>query len=378
MNYQSVLRTINSTDPDTAYLVVADQNGKQQTIVSDSKHPYFAQYGTDPTPPQPSPGKPYHGDIANAYWVNAANLETGHKLIDDSGNWQTVVSVRVEPKPLNSYNLEVENDHTFFIRGLGGDAGIWVHNQDCWRVLPKGWKKTRETTSNGKPIYIVTDNSTGKKVEIAQANDGIFYKLDKYPPDNTSSEYLRQSPYDSHRWRASYEQGGAKDVKSTTFTPNTQQRVNSDPGKNIEVIDNGQGHRAVRVTYNDPVTDQLKTANIPYDKRGLPIFDDVAKYTGKLKMEKFDKKLNRMRKLTSEEQKADATRQLKEAIDAGKVNRSEFNAMQLRAIYNEKPQIPGYTWHHNAQSAPNNMQLVPFDVHDPIRHTGQQALSQGR
>ena len=99
MNYQSVLRTINSIDPDTAYLVVADQNGKQQTIVSDSKHPYFAQYGTDPTPPQPSPGKPYHGNIANAYWVNAANLEAGHKLIDDSGNWQTVVSVRVEPKP---------------------------------------------------------------------------------------------------------------------------------------------------------------------------------------------------------------------------------------------------------------------------------------
>lgn len=57
---------------------------------------------------------------------DAANLEAGHKLIDDSGNWQTVVSVRVEPKPLNSYNLEVENDHTFFIRGLSGDAGIWV------------------------------------------------------------------------------------------------------------------------------------------------------------------------------------------------------------------------------------------------------------
>jgi hypothetical protein len=38
-----------------------------------------------------------------------------------------------------------------------------------------------------------------------------------------------------------------------------------------------------------------------------------------------------MRKLTSEKQKTDATRQLKEAIDAGKVNRSEFNAMQLQA-----------------------------------------------
>lgn len=135
--------------------VVADQNGKQQTIVSDSKHPYFAQYGTDPTPPQPSPGKPYHGNIANAYWVNAANLEAGHKLIDDSGNWHTVVSVRVEQKPLNSYNLEVENDHTFFIRGLGGDAGIWVHNTDCFLSLPPGgvWREI-----DGQRVYTVTYN----------------------------------------------------------------------------------------------------------------------------------------------------------------------------------------------------------------------------
>jgi len=166
MNYQSVLRTINSTDPDTAYLVVADQNGKQQTIVSDSKHLCFAQYGTDPTPPEPSLGKPYHGDIANAYWVNAANLEAGHKLIDDSGNWQTVVSVRVEQKPLNSYNLEVENDHTFFIRGLGGDAGIWVHNTDCFLSLPPSgtWRRI-----DGYDVYTVTHN--GKTINLAANKD---------------------------------------------------------------------------------------------------------------------------------------------------------------------------------------------------------------
>ena len=51
MGYRSVLNTINCTDPDTAYLVVEDKDGKRQTIVSDSRHPYFAQYGDDPTPP---------------------------------------------------------------------------------------------------------------------------------------------------------------------------------------------------------------------------------------------------------------------------------------------------------------------------------------
>jgi hedgehog/intein protein splicing region domain protein len=125
--------------------VVADQNGKQQTIVSDSKHPYFAQYGTDPTPPQPSPGKPYHGDIKNAYWVNAADLEAGHKLLDDHNHWQTVISVTVKQEPLNSYNLEVDNDHTYFIRGLQGERGIWVHNQDCSCV-----SATAQILSKGK------------------------------------------------------------------------------------------------------------------------------------------------------------------------------------------------------------------------------------
>ena len=199
MNYQSVLRTINSTDPDTAYLVVADQNGKQQTIVSDSKHPYFAQYGADPTPPEPSPGKPYHGDIANAYWVNAANLEAGHKLIDDSGNWQTVVSVRVEPKPLNSYNLEVEHDHTFFIRGLGGDAGIWVHNTDCWIRIPNNasvsyvdGQLVRTFVHEGRIVKVTPNpnwNPTSKGpigyqyIEVT-VKDGKLIKVNEGQPNN--------------------------------------------------------------------------------------------------------------------------------------------------------------------------------------------------
>ncbi|WP_455018359.1 HNH endonuclease [Kingella denitrificans] len=37
-----------------------------------------------------------------------------------------------------------------------------------------------------------------------------------------------------------------------------------------------------------------------------------------------------------------------------------------------------YIWHHNAQSAPNKMQLVLLAVHDAVRHTGQNALKQGR
>ena len=208
MNYLSVLRTINSTDPDTAYLVVADQNGKQQTIVSDSKHPYFAQYGADPTPPEPSPGKPYHGDIANAYWVNAANLEAGHKLIDDSGNWQTVVSVRVEQKPLNSYNLEIEHDHTFFIRGLGGDAGIWVHNQNCWFDITPDHEIRRIANQE-----VRTFNHYGREINVVQNPNWTPGKGPRYIEVEEIGGKLVYVNEGSPDIRRSYRDGRARDDK---------------------------------------------------------------------------------------------------------------------------------------------------------------------
>ncbi|MFC0034101.1 polymorphic toxin-type HINT domain-containing protein [Cardiobacterium valvarum] len=156
--------------------VVADQNGKQQTIVSDSKHPYFAQYGDDPTPPAPSAGKPYHGDIKNAYWVNAADLEAGHKLLDDHNHWQTVVSVTVKKEPLNSYNLEVDTDHTYFIRGLQGDRGIWVHNKDCWNQLPANATMDKV---GGQEVYRFTDRNRTVMV----------VKNDKWTPGGKEAKY---------------------------------------------------------------------------------------------------------------------------------------------------------------------------------------------
>ncbi|PNK61926.1 HNH endonuclease [Psychrobacter sp. FDAARGOS_221] len=39
----------------------------------------------------------------------------------------------------------------------------------------------------------------------------------------------------------------------------------------------------------------------------------------------------------------------------------------------------GYAWHHNAQSAPNNMQLVPENIHNiHVPHTGQNSLKEGK
>ncbi|PNK61354.1 polymorphic toxin-type HINT domain-containing protein [Psychrobacter sp. FDAARGOS_221] len=187
MSFNKVLQTISSIDPDTAYVTIADENGNSQTIVSDSRHPYFGNYGGDATPPKPSPEKDYLGDIQNAYWINAGDLEVGHKVLDDDGNWQTVTSVRVEQKPLNSYNLEVNIDHTFFIRGIGGLDGIWVHNKNCFDELPKNVGEP--VRIDGKDVYTIKhpldESKTVKLIlnpdEAARARGQRYVEVDVKP-----------------------------------------------------------------------------------------------------------------------------------------------------------------------------------------------------
>lgn len=66
-------------------------------------------------------------------------------------------------------------------------------------------------------------------------------------------------------------------------------------------------------------------------------------------------------------------------IEQGKIDKNQFTSQQLYDISKGKAKIGGYTWHHNAQSSPNNMQLVPSKIHnDAVKHTGEVSLSEGR
>ena len=56
---------------------------------------------------------------------------------------------------------------------------------------------------------------------------------------------------------------------------------------------------------------------------------------------------------------------------------SQFTAVQLKQIKDGATKITGYTWHHNAQSAPNNMQLLSEAVHNAVKHIGQESLKNG-
>ena len=51
-----------------------------------------------------------------------------------------------------------------------------------------------------------------------------------------------------------------------------------------------------------------------------------------------------------------------------------YKGHSMKYIYKGSDKIPDYTWHHNAQSSPNNMQLVPEDIHK-IPHSGEGSMS---
>ncbi|USI73476.1 HNH endonuclease [Sphingomonas morindae] len=201
-----------------------------------------------------------------------------------------------------------------------------------------------------------------------RTGDGTGIPHDKAATDRVIVEDRNTGPYDSKAFRAALEEKyGAENVTSTTVPPAPRQRVNSDLAEGVEVITDANGGRAVRVTYDDPVAGGPISAHIPYDVRGLPIFDSVAKFITRLD-----------RGLSPSGQMRQATRDLRAAIRSGAVDKSQFTQDQLRSIEAGKASIPGFTWHHNAQSAPANMQLVPTELHNKVAHIGTVSLQEGK
>ncbi|HRN45810.1 MAG TPA: HNH endonuclease, partial [Flavobacterium sp.] len=208
-----------------------------------------------------------------------------------------------------------------------------------------------------------TTKIDGNNVEVSVAGVGNRGELTK--------------PYDPNQTRKDLETvHGAENVKSTTVVNDPYQRVNSNKEKGIEVVYDSYGNKAVKVEYKDPLTGETKFANTAYDDRKLPIFDDYSTYTTKIqKPDGYASMSNDKRR--REEMKL-ATKDLKEQIQSGKISKNDFTPQQLAAINSGSDTIPGYTWHHNAQSKPNNFQLLPREIHDAVKHIGEASLSGGK
>ena len=174
MSYQHVQAHYNNPYDFTVYVEVIDEQGKHQTIVSNKIHPFFTQVNQGELVAS-SEGHFYKGKIQNAQWVDAQNLKAGYKLLSENNQWQTVKDVSIKAEKLSAYNLTVENDHTYFIKGANSDSdGVWVHNE-CYIGIPKEAKEAGKI--NGYKAYTFTEN--GEMKTVIQTGERHFETLDQ-------------------------------------------------------------------------------------------------------------------------------------------------------------------------------------------------------
>lgn len=185
---------------------------------------------------------------------------------------------------------------------------------------------------------------------------GTSYAGTPTPPDPDNDRC--DGPYDPQQWAEHFRQKyGDNNFKSHSLPDKS--------GPNVVGSKDG-------LSFNlnlkpDPATglyeNGIKEIRIPFDNRGFPIFDSIAKVDLKIPFNEYD----RMTTLRGPHFKQ-ATEILKELIRERKVSASLFTKEQLSAINSLKDKIPGYVWHHHQDLG--RMQLVPKNIHDLVRHQG--------
>ena len=68
-------------------------------------------------------------------WVSACNLKSGDKVLLSDGEYGIIQSVKVETlsSPETTYNVEVEDFHTYYV----GEYSVCVHNVGCNKEVEK-------------------------------------------------------------------------------------------------------------------------------------------------------------------------------------------------------------------------------------------------
>ena len=215
----------------------------------------------DTTPPKLSTGHHYKGNLPYAYWVGAKDIEIGHRLIDDKGNYQTVIAIHTKSTPLDSYNLEVDTDHTFFIKGIDGVDAVCVHNKDCWADIPSN---ARQTQIGNDTVYEFDDN--GRTVQVIKNPE--WKQGDKkaqYIEVETTNGQVSVKHKDRTDLNYSYGKNGNKVVKDE----NNQYFVN-DP--NDPKVDAGYHRPYLRAdTIREIESRYIKLTNGDYQLKGTKI-----------------------------------------------------------------------------------------------------------
>lgn len=128
--------------------------------------------------------------------------------------------------------------NTFFIRGLGGLDGIWVHNKNCFDNIPPNTPEPRLIAD--KKVYTFTHPLTGRKTQVIENPDPVareagqrYVEVIAKPNLNTVTIKQENRPtttYDFENNSIEVERGSTRRWNSNLNNPLPSQRYELDNG----------------------------------------------------------------------------------------------------------------------------------------------------
>ena len=127
--------------------------------------------------------------VEGKWWTSAIEIEVGDKLVLSNGEVTDVLDVSAEEVsyPIKTYNLSIDEDHTFFV----SSDGILTHN-----TIKVNSCKTK--TSYVKSIADLKNTENGLSLIItdSQAIDKIY----NFVPKDVNFTSFSRKPRPGNRW----------------------------------------------------------------------------------------------------------------------------------------------------------------------------------
>jgi len=120
--WKPVVQLFRNFDKEILNLTLVNAGGDTELLGVTAEHPFW---------------------VESIGWVNAANLQEGHRVLSVDDSYLNVKSVAADSQLHDTYNFEVAEYHTYFV----GEQGAWVHNI-CGHLLSKSVQKAFKKNAN--------------------------------------------------------------------------------------------------------------------------------------------------------------------------------------------------------------------------------------
>ena len=163
--------------------------GGIESITSMPGHKYYLPNNTEPR--EVGVKQEHESYIAlSEKWVSASKLKAGDKVLLSNGEYGIIQSVKVEElsSPETTYNLEVEDFHTYFV----GEKPVCVHNNNCGSN--EQWVDTYEDAKQVANQHVGPNASSYKgNSNIMVSKDGL--KVARLDTNPASTHVMNNGPH---------------------------------------------------------------------------------------------------------------------------------------------------------------------------------------